>query len=64
MTKSASYYDRKAWDYTNTGNWAARDEMRRLARKARAVAKKRQMPNSVICLTDEEGGIDGIVTGL
>jgi len=39
--KSASYYDRKAWDYTNTGNWAARDEMRRLARKARAVAKKR-----------------------
>ncbi len=43
--KSSSYYMRKAWDYTNTGNWAARDEMRRKATKARAIEKKRKLPN-------------------
>jgi hypothetical protein len=40
--KSASYYARRAWDYTNVGNWAARDEMLRMARKARAIDKKRK----------------------
>ena len=40
--KSSSYYSRKAWDYTNTGNWSERDEMLRMAKKARAIEKRKK----------------------
>lgn len=40
--KSSSYYDRKAWDLTNCGKFDEAKRMRRMARKARRIKKKKE----------------------
>lgn len=41
--KSASYYSNKAANCVELGRWSSADEWRKMATKARAIEKKRQL---------------------